>query len=125
MGGDISTPCIFFNEKILQDAVCPRSVRLPYSTVCTINPNTLRCVITLAHFLLPATVKRCLPFTLLSSTSFLLAFFWPKLTTPTLGLIASHASHFTHDVISQLSKLTALLSRDCVDKILRKKVLQK
>jgi hypothetical protein len=41
--------------------------------------------------------------------SFLLAFFWPELTTPALKLIASHASHFTHDEISQLSKLTALL----------------
>jgi hypothetical protein len=38
MGGEISTPYIF-NDKILQDAVCSRSVRQPYDT-CTINPNS-------------------------------------------------------------------------------------
>jgi hypothetical protein len=45
------------------------------------------CVITLAHFLLPVTVILRLPFTLLFLMSFLLAFFWPKLTTSVLGLM--------------------------------------
>jgi hypothetical protein len=45
------------------------------------------CAITLAHLLLPVTVIRRLPFTLLFLTSFLLAFFWPKLTTFILDLM--------------------------------------
>jgi hypothetical protein len=45
------------------------------------------CDITLAHFLLPVTVIRRLPFTLFFLTSFLLAFFQPKLTTSVLGLM--------------------------------------
>jgi len=45
------------------------------------------CDITLAHVLLPVTVIWRLPFTLLFLTSFLLAFFWPKLTTSVLGLM--------------------------------------
>jgi hypothetical protein len=39
MGEEISTPCIF-NEKILQDAVCPRFIHLPNDTVCTIETPT-------------------------------------------------------------------------------------
>jgi hypothetical protein len=40
MEEEISTPCIF-NKKILQDAVCPRSVHLPYIQyhLHNINPN--------------------------------------------------------------------------------------
>jgi hypothetical protein len=97
-----STPCIF-NEKILRATVRPSTIG--YNTKCVQvrisqswpaykpqhTPVTQwyqnYCVITLVHFLLPVTVMRRLPFTLLFLTSFLLAFFWPKLTTSVLGLI--------------------------------------
>jgi len=90
-----SAPCIF-NEKILQATVRTSTERYhiwkswpafkPQHTPVT-QWWKYYCVITLAHFLLPVTVIRRLPFTLLFLTSFLLAFFRPKLTTSVLGLM--------------------------------------